>query len=87
MVEIVKFVYIINIFIFLFLVATNVEAKFTRCFRDSDCPKTLCHSPGKAKYFCSLLSLKSNKDMGRSTNLFKNAPSIKPENVKYFKNP
>ncbi|RHN60303.1 putative Late nodulin [Medicago truncatula] len=49
MVEIVKFVYIINIFIFLFLVATNVEAKFTRCFRDSDCPKTLCHSPGKAK--------------------------------------
>lgn len=27
------------------------------------------------------------KDMGRSTSLFKNAPSIKPENVKYFKNP
>ncbi|RHN45194.1 putative Late nodulin [Medicago truncatula] len=49
MVEIVKFVCIINIFIFLFLVATNVEASFTRCFRDSNCPKSLCHPPTKPK--------------------------------------
>ncbi|KEH34414.1 Nodule Cysteine-Rich (NCR) secreted peptide [Medicago truncatula] len=41
----IKFTYVMIIFVYLFLIATNVEAYKNRCFRDSDCPKEMCNHP------------------------------------------
>ncbi|KEH41254.1 Nodule Cysteine-Rich (NCR) secreted peptide [Medicago truncatula] len=50
MVEIVKYVYVIIIFLSLFLVATNIEGKFQKCCKDSDCLDLLyCRTPLKPK--------------------------------------
>lgn len=45
MAEIVKLVYVMIIFLFLFFVVTNIEAIRERCFKDSDCPKNFCRRP------------------------------------------
>ncbi|CAJ2657429.1 unnamed protein product [Trifolium pratense] len=50
MVEAIKFVYVMVIFISLFLVAMNVDA-FIKCTQDSDCPKSRCSSDTKAKCY------------------------------------
>ncbi|KEH41479.1 putative Late nodulin [Medicago truncatula] len=50
MAEIVKYVYVIIIFLSLFLVAMNIEGKFHRCFKDSECLNLLyCRTPLKPK--------------------------------------
>nr|QQO74733.1 nodule-specific cysteine-rich peptide L65 [Lens culinaris] len=49
--QIVKFVYVMIIFLFQFLAAMNVNAVF-KCVQDSDCPKYYCLLIFKPK--CSL---------------------------------
>ncbi|RHN77866.1 putative Late nodulin [Medicago truncatula] len=48
MAEIVKYIYVIIIFLSLFLVATNIEA-FFRCKNDFDCVHKRCRGPMRAK--------------------------------------
>ncbi|AES70828.1 putative Late nodulin [Medicago truncatula] len=41
MAKIVKFIYVMIILIFLFLVSTNIDAIRNKCFRPSDCPPSM----------------------------------------------
>nr|ABS31392.1 nodule-specific cysteine-rich peptide 93 [Medicago truncatula] len=49
MAKIVKYVYVIIIFLSLFLVATKIEGYYYKCFKDSDCVKLLCRIPLRPK--------------------------------------
>ncbi|AES78786.1 putative Late nodulin [Medicago truncatula] len=48
MVKILKFIYVMIIFLSLFLVATNVNA-INKCSQDSHCPKDMCKKPSKPR--------------------------------------
>ncbi|CAL5210814.1 unnamed protein product [Lathyrus oleraceus] len=49
MAEIIKFLKIMILFIFLFLIVTGVSESMTPCKVDSDCPLDLCQRPDVAK--------------------------------------
>nr|QQO74634.1 nodule-specific cysteine-rich peptide G18 [Pisum sativum] len=54
MAKVVKIIYVMIIFVFLFFVATNVEAgKSIKCSKDLDCPKSMCKSPMRVKCWYS----------------------------------
>ncbi|CAL5202164.1 unnamed protein product [Lathyrus oleraceus] len=48
MTKIVKFIYVMIFFTFIFLVSSTI-ASINRCFRDSDCPPNLCKRPYMSK--------------------------------------